>query len=84
MCRELPSEPSPSTGTHPWIMTVSEAIGYQRDVYGRVVFGRDALYAVARAGRVPVVRVGQHRLLFPRTTIDRLLSGQETPAERMP
>lgn len=84
MCEEATTVKPQPTALLPCIMTVPEAISYQRDVYGRVVFGRDALYAVARAGRVPVVRVGQHRLLFPKATIDRLLSGRETPAEVMP
>lgn len=80
------SETPPPSALHsplPYILTIPEALRYQKELYGRIVFGRDALYAVARAGRVPVVRVGQHRILFPRTSIDLLLSGRQAPEELM-
>lgn len=40
-----------------------------------VAFGRNALYALARSGRVPVIRNGTRKLLFPASTIDRLMQG---------
>ena len=59
------------------VMTVAEAIQYQKEVWGRVVFGRDALYAIARTKTVPVVRVGKGRMYFPRTSIEALLNGNQ-------
>lgn len=57
------------------LLTVAEAIAYQRDVYGQVAFGRDALYAIAKAERVPTVRNGRRKTLFPIASIDQLMQG---------
>lgn len=57
------------------LLTVNEAIRYQRDAYGHVAHGRDALYAMARTNLVPVVRSGKRKILFPCSSIDLLLSG---------
>lgn len=58
------------------LLTIKQAIELQRNRYGRVVYGRDYLYRVARSGLVPVVCNGRRRILFPQTTIDQMLSGQ--------
>lgn len=56
-------------------LAIPEAIQYQKEKYGCVAFGRDALYALAHSGRVPVIRNGTRKLLFPASTIDRLMQG---------
>lgn len=56
-------------------LAIPEAIQYQKEKYGCVAFGRDALYALAHSGRVPVIRNGTRKLLFPVSTIDRLMQG---------
>lgn len=56
-------------------LTVPEAIQYQKQEYGCLAYGRDALYSLARAGQIPVIRKGRRKLLFPRSTIDQLMSG---------
>lgn len=56
-------------------LAVPEAIEYQKERYGCVAFGRDALYALARSGRVRVIRNGTRKLLFPASTIDALMQG---------
>jgi hypothetical protein len=58
------------------LLTVPEAITYQREQYGHVCFGRDALYAIARSGKVKIVKYRNRKLLFPRTTIDLLMKGE--------
>lgn len=57
------------------VLTIPDAIQYQQDEYGRVVYGRDSLYSLARSGRVPVIRNGARKLLFPVSTIDKLMQG---------
>lgn len=59
------------------VFTVAEAIEYQKQEYGRVVYGRDALYAIARQPIVPIIRVGKGRIFFPRSSLDILLNGME-------
>lgn len=58
------------------LLTVPEALAYQKEHYGYVAYSRDALYALAKAGTVPVVRPGKRHLYFPISTIERLMSGQ--------
>lgn len=57
------------------LLSVKEAIEYQQHAYGRVVFGRDYLYRVAKSGLVPVVCNGRRRYLFPKATIDQMMTG---------
>lgn len=59
------------------VFTVAEAIEYQKQEYGRVVYGRDALYAIARQPIVRIIRVGKGRIFFPRSSLDILLNGME-------
>lgn len=59
----------------PQLLNAREAVEYQAERFGRVCFGRDALYALVRQGKVPVVRNGSQRLWFPRNAIDQLLEG---------
>ncbi|WP_157451046.1 hypothetical protein [Deinococcus puniceus] len=58
------------------LLTVPEAIVYQREKYGHVCFGRDALYAIARSGKVKIVKYRNRKLLFPTATIDLLMKGE--------
>ncbi|MBB6016934.1 hypothetical protein HNQ04_002192 [Deinococcus radiopugnans ATCC 19172] len=58
------------------LLTVPEVLTYQKEHYGYIAYSRDALYALARAGTVPVVRPGKRHLYFPVSTIDRMMSGQ--------
>ena len=59
------------------MLNVLEAVDYQIEKYGRTVYGRDALYAVARSEnpRVPCVKIGKRRVFFPASSIDTLLLG---------
>lgn len=57
------------------LMTVHEAVEYQRRTYGHVAFGRDALYAIARTEKVPVIKNGKRKVLFPVSSIDALMTG---------
>ena len=57
------------------VLAIPEAIRYQKEHYGCVAYGRDALYALAHSGRVAVIRNGTRKLLFPASTIDRLMQG---------
>lgn len=57
---------------HKRLLTATEAVTYQRDVYGRVAYGRATLYAMARSGEVDVIRNG-NRTLFPVRVLDKLL-----------
>ena len=57
------------------ILTINEAVEYQRREFGRVAFGRDALYAAARAELLPVVRVGTRRIYIPISGLEQLLNG---------
>lgn len=59
------------------VFTVAEAIEYQKQEYGRVVYGRDALYAIAQQPIVRIIRVGKRRIFFPRSSLDILLNGME-------
>ena len=65
---------------HKSILTVQEAINYQKVTYGRVVFGRDALYKMSRLGQIRVVRHGNRKLLIPITSIDDLMTGKYSAA----
>jgi hypothetical protein len=58
------------------LLNVGEAIEYQKSNHGRVIYGRDALYALAHAKAVPVVNVGGRKIFFPTSSIDRILSGE--------
>ena len=60
---------------NPKALTVPQAIEYQRNEYGHVAFGRDSLYALARSGRIPTIRNGARKLLFPLSAIDKLMQG---------
>jgi excisionase family DNA binding protein len=51
------------------LFNVSEAA-----LYLEGAIGRDTLYAIARSGRVPVVRYGSKKL-FPRSSLDQIASG---------
>lgn len=57
------------------IFTVPEAIEFQLVEYGRVVLGRDALYASVRSGRLPAVRTGSRRIFIPKKRLVELLEG---------
>ena len=57
------------------ILTINEAVEYQRTEFGRVAFGRDALYAAARANLLPVVRVGTRRIYIPISGLEQLMNG---------
>ena len=59
------------------VLSIPQAIEYQRAHYGCVAYGRDALYAVARSGKVPIIRNGERRIFFPVGSIDRLMQGSE-------
>lgn len=59
------------------VFTVLEAVKYQRENCDRVIFSRDALYALARSGEVPVVKSGT-RIYFPRRVLEGLLDGTIT------
>ncbi len=61
------------------LITVTQALAYQAEQYGRVVYGRDALYAAARDGRLPVVRHGARRLYIPLKDLQALLRVQASP-----
>lgn len=58
------------------MLSVQDAVQYQRDEYGRVVYGRDALRAAVRGNLLPVVRVGVRRVYIPASALDRLLQGR--------
>lgn len=58
------------------LLNIGESIEYQKTQFGRVVFGRDALYALAHTNAVPVVRVGERKIFFPKASLDRVLSGE--------
>ena len=62
------------------VLSVQEAINYQRDMYGRVAYGRDFLYRLAKSGTVPVIWVGKRKLLIPISTIDTLMRGHQASA----
>ena len=51
------------------LFTVKEASTYLEQAVGR-----DTLYAIARSGRVPVVKYGSKKL-FPRSSLDLIASG---------
>jgi excisionase family DNA binding protein len=51
------------------LFTVKEATAYLENA-----IGRDCLYAIARSGRVPVVKYGSKKL-FPRSSLDLIASG---------
>jgi excisionase family DNA binding protein len=51
------------------LFTVKEATAYLESAVGR-----DTLYAIARSGRVPVVKYGSKKL-FPRSSLDLIASG---------
>jgi hypothetical protein len=57
------------------ILSIPEALVMQRQKFGRVVVGRDCLYAAARLGCVPVIR-NQRRVYFPLASLEKLLSGE--------
>lgn len=59
------------------LLTVTEAVEYQRDVYGTVAFGRAALYALAHSGTLTVIKNGKRKILFPLRTLDQLLGAHE-------
>lgn len=66
------SSESSRTGTKR-LLTVVEAVDYQRDIYGRVAYGRAALYALAHSGSLKVIKNGKRKILFPIRTLDHLL-----------
>jgi excisionase family DNA binding protein len=51
------------------LFTIHEATAYLEHA-----IGRDTLYAIARSGRVPVVKYGNKKL-FPRSSLDLIASG---------
>jgi hypothetical protein len=53
-----------------------ESVQWQKERQGRVIFGLDLMYAIAREGRVPVVRVGNHKIFFPELSLEKLMSGE--------
>lgn len=61
------------------LITVPQAIEYQTEQYGRAIYKRDALYAAARDGRLPVVRHGKRRLYIPLKNLLALLVVQAKP-----
>ena len=58
------------------LFNAREALQWQISKFGRVIFGIDSLYAVARTGKVPVVRVGEKKIFFPESSLERLMSGE--------
>lgn len=56
--------------------SVKEAVAHQRSTLGRVLFGEDALYSLARRGVRGTIRVGQKKIFLTRELIERLLSGE--------
>lgn len=58
------------------LLNARESVLWQREKFGRVIFGIDSLYAVARTGKIPVVRVGEKKLFFPISSLEKLLSGE--------
>jgi hypothetical protein len=38
--------------------------------------GRDGLYRLAHSGKISVVWIGRSKLLFPKSSLDRILSGE--------
>lgn len=58
------------------ILTVQEALAYQKLTYGRVVFGRDALYKMAKLDQIKTIKYGSRKLLIPAKTIDELMEGR--------
>lgn len=58
------------------ILTVQEALVYQKSTYGRVVFGRDALYKMAKLDQIKTIKYGKRKLLIPTKTIDNLMEGK--------
>ena len=63
------------------LISVSEALDYQREKIGKVVFGRDLLYSLVRNKRISTVRPGKRKILIPTVMIDKLLSGEITIGE---
>jgi hypothetical protein len=63
------------------LLNVVEAMEYQKSNHGRVIFGRDALYALAHTKAVPVVNVGGRKIFFPISSIERILSGEQVAAK---
>jgi hypothetical protein len=57
------------------LLNPREAVAWQREHQGRVIFGLDSLYAIARQGTVPVVKVGNHKIFFPVSSLEKLLAG---------
>ena len=53
-----------------------ESVQWQKTHQGRVIFGLDSMYAIARTNKVPVVRVGNHKIYFPESSLERLMSGE--------
>lgn len=65
------------------IFTVREAIEYQKTLFdGRVVYGRDALYAAIRTEMLRSIRVGKRRVFIPQASLDALLGGTSPSSER--
>lgn len=62
-----PSHPFPDSKK---LFSIADAAHYLEGA-----IGRDTLYAIARSGRVPVVRYGS-KILFPRSTLDLIASGK--------
>jgi hypothetical protein len=53
-----------------------ESVQWQKDRQGRVIFGLDLMYAIAREGKIPVVRVGEKKIFFPVSSLEKLMSGE--------
>ena len=62
------------------LFSAREALEWQKQRQGRVIFGLEMMYAIAREGKVPVVWVGSRKLFFPETSLEKLLSGQAEAA----
>ena len=58
------------------LLNIVESLDYQKSQFGRIILGRDALYALARTNIVPVVRVGERKIFFPKTSLDKVFSGE--------
>jgi hypothetical protein len=58
------------------LLNARESVAWQKEKFGRVIFGIDSLYAVARTSKIPVVRVGEKKIFFPVSSLEKLMSGE--------
>jgi hypothetical protein len=58
------------------LYSAREALKWQKARFGRVIFGIDSLYAIARNKSVPVVWVGTKKMFFPESSLEKLMAGE--------